>query len=62
MKTHKWRTSELLRPLTVNLDFRRGGKTVFKSVNFAGYIGVLTAVRPKGFTLSINERFDIKGQ
>jgi len=60
VKTHTWQTTELLRPLTVNLDFQRGGKTVFKSVNFAGYIGILTAVRPKRFTLSINERFDIK--
>jgi len=59
VKTHKWQTSELLRPLTVNLDFRRGGKTVFKSVNFAGYIGILTGVRPHRFTFSINERYDI---
>jgi len=59
VKTHKWQTSELLRPLTVNLDFQRGGKTVFQSVNFAGYIGVLTGIRPHRFTFSINERFDV---
>jgi len=58
VKTHKWQTSELLRPLTVNLDFRRGNKTVFKSVHFAGYVGVLTGIRPNRFTFSINERFD----
>jgi len=59
VKTHKWQTSELLRPLTVNLDFRRSNKTVFKSVHFAGYVGVLTGIRPNRFTFSINERFDI---
>jgi len=59
VKTHKWQTSELLRPLTVNVDFRRGNKTVFQSVHFAGYIGVLTGIRPKKFTFSINDRYDI---
>ena len=62
VKTHKWQTSELLRPLTVNLDFRRGNKTVFKSVHFAGYVGVLTGIRPNRFTFSINERFDAHGE
>ncbi|XP_059154113.1 acid ceramidase-like [Physella acuta] len=51
-----WVVTERLRPLIINLDWQKGGKTVFKSVNFAGYTGVLTAVKPKLFTLSINER------
>ena len=43
-KNRTWSITEKLRPSIVNLDFQRGGKTVYKSVNFAGYIGVLTAV------------------
>jgi len=56
---HTWIVPQLLRPLTVNVDFRRGGKTVFKTVNFAGYVGVLTAIKPNTFTLTMNERFDV---
>ncbi|CAG5116609.1 unnamed protein product, partial [Candidula unifasciata] len=61
IKNATWAITEILRPLIVNLDWQRGGQTVFKSVNFAGYIGVLTAIKPKLFTLTVNERFNIDG-
>ena len=51
VKNHTWLTTEALRPLVVELDFQRGGVSVFKSVNFAGYIGVLTGIKPQRFTL-----------
>lgn len=60
-KNNTWAVTEKLRPLIVNLDWQRGGKTVFKSVNFAGYTGILTAIKPKLFTFSMNERFNIDG-
>jgi acid ceramidase len=53
-----WELTELLRPLTVNVDFQSGGKTLFKTTQYAGFIGVLTAVRPGAFALSIDTRFD----
>ena len=40
-----WEITTELRPMIVNLDFQKGGKTVFKSVNFAGYIGVITGIK-----------------
>lgn len=46
VNTKTWEITDALRPTVVNLDFQKGGKTVFKSVNFAGYIGILTAVKP----------------
>jgi len=61
IKNNTWAVTEKLRPLIVNLDWQRGGKTVFKSVNFAGYTGILTAVKPKLFTFSMNERFNKDG-
>jgi acid ceramidase len=45
-KTHAWNITTALRPAIVNLDWQKGGKTVFKSVNFAGYVGILTAIKP----------------
>ncbi|XP_035682893.1 acid ceramidase-like [Branchiostoma floridae] len=61
IKNNTWALSEKLRPIVVNLDWQRGGKTVFKSVNFAGYVGLLTAVKPQTFTYSMNERFSADG-
>ena len=61
VKNHTWLVTEALRPLIVNLDWTNGGKTVFKSVNFAGYVGVFSAIKPQMFTLTMNERFNIEG-
>ncbi|KAK7097092.1 acid ceramidase-like [Littorina saxatilis] len=61
VKNKTWQVTEALRPLVINLDFQRGGKTVFKSVNFAGYVGILTGLRPSLFSLSMNERFNLDG-
>ncbi|XP_059154122.1 acid ceramidase-like [Physella acuta] len=61
VRNKTWAITERLRPLIVNLDWQRGGQTVFKSVNFAGYTGILTAVKPKLFTLSMDERFNPDG-
>ena len=38
--------SEALRPALVNLDFQRGGKTLFVATNYAGYVGILTGMKP----------------
>jgi len=38
--------TEALRPAIITVDWQRKNKTVFKSVNYAGYIGILTAIKP----------------
>nr|CAB3223328.1 acid ceramidase-like [Phallusia mammillata] len=60
-KNHTWLIAEYLHPLVVNLDFTRNGTTVYKTVNFAGYIGVLTGMKPGVFSLTLNERFNVNG-
>ncbi|XP_028515242.1 acid ceramidase [Exaiptasia diaphana] len=60
-KTDTWGLSEVLRPLVVNLDFKKGGKTLYKTVSFAGYVGVITGLKPGLFSLTLNERFNING-
>ncbi|XP_072519185.1 N-acylsphingosine amidohydrolase (acid ceramidase) 1a [Salminus brasiliensis] len=60
-KNQTWTLTEKLKPLVVNVDFRRKSRTVFKSTSFAGYVGILTGIRPKEFTLTMNERFNIDG-
>ncbi|KAI4894481.1 hypothetical protein NFI96_029398 [Prochilodus magdalenae] len=61
LKNRSWVITETLKPLVVNVDFRRNNSTVFKSTNFAGYVGMLTGMRPHAFTLTMNERFSLDG-
>ncbi|XP_066947618.1 acid ceramidase-like isoform X5 [Macrobrachium rosenbergii] len=44
-KNKTWKVAELLHPLTVHLQFKKEGKVIFESTSFAGYVGILTAVR-----------------
>ncbi|XP_046901363.1 acid ceramidase [Hypomesus transpacificus] len=61
LKNRSWMITEKLKPLVVNIDFTRDNKTVFKSTNFAGYVGMLTGIKPHTFTLTMNERFSLDG-
>ncbi|OQR68738.1 N-acylsphingosine amidohydrolase (acid ceramidase)-like, partial [Tropilaelaps mercedesae] len=58
---HTWSMTEVLRKTVIQIEWQRGNKTVFHSVNFAGYIGVLTAIRPGVMSFTINERFNVNG-
>lgn len=60
-KNKTWEITSVLRPAIINLNWQKGGKTVFKSVHFAGYIGILSAISPGKFTLTMNERFRLDG-
>ncbi|KAM4808746.1 acid ceramidase [Rhinophrynus dorsalis] len=61
VKNSTWTIAELLRPLVVNVNFRRNNKTVFVSTTFAGYVGMLTGMKPGVLTLTMNERFSLDG-
>lgn len=56
-----WLTTEHLRPLVVNVDFLKNNQTLFTTTTFAGYLGVLTALKKNAFSLTINERFQLNG-
>lgn len=60
-KNHTWLLTETLRYTVAQLEFYKENKLLYKSVGFAGYVGVLTAIKPKHFTLTVNERFNING-
>lgn len=61
LKNDTWAVTEVLRPLVVNIDYQKQQKTVFRAVHFAGYIGILTGIKPGIFTLTMNERFGLDG-
>lgn len=52
---------QIMRPLVVKLEFVRNNQTLFSAVNFAGYVGILTAVKQNKFSLSVNERYNLNG-
>lgn len=58
---HTWLTTNLLKPLVVKLNFTQGNKTLYQSISYAGHTGILTALKPGKFALSIDERFKLDG-
>ncbi len=50
-----WHTdNELLSKHSKIFDFQRNGKTIFKSVGWVGFIGVLSGIKPCKFSLTLN--------
>lgn len=47
-----------LRPILFKANFTQNGEVLYRSVVFAGYVGLLTGVREKAMTISIDSRFD----
>ena len=43
--------------MVVNLNFRKDGKILYKSAGFAGYIGVMTAMKP--VSCNIHDKNDL---
>jgi len=49
--------TETLKDMAIQIDFQTGGKTVFTSTSFAGYVGVLSGIKKGGFSATIDTRF-----
>ena len=47
---------DCLKQVTCLLEFRKGGKTVFKAVSWAGHVGVLTGMLPGSYSMAVNYR------
>jgi len=45
-----------LRNITIQVDFQRGGQTIFTGTHFAGYVGILSGMRKGGWSITVNER------
>lgn len=55
IRTMDW-GMDFLRPLTCEFEFQSKGQTVFVACSWAGYVGVLTGMRPNGYSVSVNFR------
>lgn len=55
IRTMDWDMMEL-QALTIEVEFVKDGTTCFIGTTWAGYIGILTGMKPQGFSISINYR------
>ncbi|GMS98429.1 hypothetical protein PENTCL1PPCAC_20604, partial [Pristionchus entomophagus] len=53
---HEWELSRALSNNIVNLRWMRGGKVMYKSNNFAGFVGIYNGVKQGAFALTANAR------
>lgn len=49
-----WTENNILSSYSKIFDFRKSGKTVFKTVGWVGFIGVLSGTKPGKFSLTLN--------
>eukprot|EP00756_Hemistasia_phaeocysticola_P015239 Hpha_TRINITY_DN15393_c2_g2::TRINITY_DN15393_c2_g2_i1::g.87360::m.87360/K12348/ASAH1; acid ceramidase len=57
--THNWQLTQDLRDVLINVQFTRGGKVLYNSTTYAGFVGFLSGSKgPDGFSLTVNTRFD----
>ncbi|KAK3605189.1 hypothetical protein CHS0354_012999 [Potamilus streckersoni] len=47
---------DMLRNLTIHVEFVSKGKTVYSAITYAGYIGILSGQKPKAFSITVNQR------
>ncbi len=51
-----WNLQDTLKEFIINVDYSRGGKTVFKGTTIVGFVGILHAVKENGFAWSMDAR------
>jgi acid ceramidase len=59
--THEWAVSSHLRKMVVNINWIKDGKVLFKSNNFAGFVGIYNGMKKGAFSITANDRFDAIG-
>lgn len=45
-----------LRNMTVQVEFQTGGKTVYRGITFVGFVGLLSGIKPGGFSVTVDTR------
>jgi len=53
--------TDSLKDMAVQVDFQKGGKTFFQAATFAGFVGVLSGMKPNAFSVTIDTRFYPQG-
>eukprot|EP01065_Artemidia_motanka_P026095 TRINITY_DN30_c0_g2_i1.p1 TRINITY_DN30_c0_g2~~TRINITY_DN30_c0_g2_i1.p1 ORF type:complete len:578 (+),score=220.66 TRINITY_DN30_c0_g2_i1:74-1735(+) len=56
--THNWEMTERLRDILINVQVMKGGKILYNSTTYAGFVGLLSANKGGAFSITVNTRFD----
>ncbi|GMS99919.1 hypothetical protein PENTCL1PPCAC_22094, partial [Pristionchus entomophagus] len=59
---HEWELTRALRKMIVNIRWMKGGKLLYKSNNFAGYVGIYNGMKPGAFAITANSRSQVDGK
>eukprot|EP00471_Norrisiella_sphaerica_P008577 CAMPEP_0184503630 /NCGR_PEP_ID=MMETSP0113_2-20130426/52007_1 /TAXON_ID=91329 /ORGANISM="Norrisiella sphaerica, Strain BC52" /LENGTH=440 /DNA_ID=CAMNT_0026893165 /DNA_START=1434 /DNA_END=2752 /DNA_ORIENTATION=+ len=51
-----WNLPDSVLKMAINVNFTKGGKTVFRASTLVGFVGVMNGMRPSGFSVSIDAR------
>ena len=51
-----WNFPDVLKEFIINVDYQKGGATVFKATTAVGFVGILHAVKPGKFAWSMDAR------
>lgn len=54
LRVLEWGMTENLKEITINVEFMKNGNVIYYGTTWAGYIGILTGMRPNAFSVSIN--------
>jgi hypothetical protein len=49
--------TDTLKAIAVQVDFQKGGKTVFSTASFSGFVGVLSGFKSGAFSVTVDTRF-----
>lgn len=56
--THTWGLVAPLQDVLVNVQYTRGGKVLFNSTTYAGFVGVHSGFKAGAFSLTVDTRYD----
>ncbi|XP_071495134.1 acid ceramidase-like [Diadema antillarum] len=56
IKNKTWSVKEAVMGLIANVEYQRGGVTVARGVHYAGYVGMLTGMKPGVISMNMNAR------
>ena len=56
--THSWYLTQKLRAIQFNAMFTRGGKPLYNSTTYGGFVGLLSGSKAGAFSITVDTRYD----
>uniref|UniRef100_A0A0K0FXB0 N-acylethanolamine-hydrolyzing acid amidase (inferred by orthology to a human protein) n=1 Tax=Strongyloides venezuelensis TaxID=75913 RepID=A0A0K0FXB0_STRVS len=56
ISSQSYQLTDTLKKASINLNFIKGGRLLFKGTTFAGHVGFISSMKPGAFSLTMNSR------